>query len=46
MTSVSEREVLRRAADGLRNYLSTAITELGVRNRIEAARVARDRGRL
>lgn len=28
----------------VRNYLSTAITKLGVRNRIEAARVARDRG--
>jgi two-component system, NarL family, response regulator DesR len=28
----------------VRNYLSTAITKLGVRNRIEAARLARDRG--
>ncbi|OJY53039.1 response regulator transcription factor [Pseudonocardia sp. 73-21] len=28
----------------VRNYLSTAITKLGVRNRIEAAHVARDRG--
>ena len=28
----------------VRNYLSAAITKLGVRNRIEAARVARDRG--
>lgn len=28
----------------VRNYLSTAITKLGVRNRIEAARAARDRG--
>jgi|GEM_PF-3013491 len=26
----------------VRNHLSTAITKLGVRNRIEAARVARD----
>lgn len=28
----------------VRNYLSTAISKLGVRNRIEAAHVARDRG--
>lgn len=28
----------------VRNYLSTAITKLGVRNRIEAAHAARDRG--
>lgn len=28
----------------VRNHLSTAITKLGVRNRIEAARVVRDRG--
>ncbi len=28
----------------VRNYLSTAITKLGVRNRIEAAHLARDRG--
>ena len=28
----------------VRNYLSTVITKLGVRNRIEAARLARDRG--
>ena len=28
----------------VRNYLSTAISKLGTRNRIEAARVARDRG--
>ncbi len=28
----------------VRNYLSAAITKLGVRNRIEAAHVARDRG--
>jgi two-component system response regulator DesR len=35
---------LHLAEGTVRNYLSTAITKLGVRNRIEAARVARDRG--
>jgi two-component system response regulator DesR len=37
---------LHLAEGTVRNYLPTAITELGVRNRIEAATVARDRGRL
>ncbi|HEY4418974.1 MAG TPA: helix-turn-helix transcriptional regulator [Pseudonocardia sp.] len=37
---------LRLAEGTVRNYLSTAITELGARNRIEAARAAPDRGRL
>jgi two-component system response regulator DesR len=35
---------LHLAEGTVRNYLSTAITKLGVRNRIEAARVAHDRG--
>jgi two-component system response regulator DesR len=35
---------LHLAEGTVRNYLSTAITKLGVRNRIEASRVARDRG--
>ncbi|WP_219418406.1 response regulator transcription factor [Pseudonocardia nigra] len=35
---------LHLAEGTVRNYLSTAITKLGVRNPIEAARVARDRG--
>jgi two-component system response regulator DesR len=35
---------LHLAEGTVRNYLSTAITKLGVRNRIEAARAARDRG--
>jgi two-component system, NarL family, response regulator DesR len=35
---------LHLAEGTVRNYLSTAITKLGVRNRIEAARMARDRG--
>ena len=35
---------LHLAEGTVRNYLSTAITKLGVRNRIEAARLARDRG--
>jgi two-component system response regulator DesR len=35
---------LHLAEGTVRNYLSTAITKLGVRNRIEAARVARERG--
>ncbi len=37
-------EQLHLAEGTVRNYLSTAITKLGVRNRIEAARVARERG--
>jgi two-component system response regulator DesR len=41
----SEIAVRLHLAEGtVRNYLSTAITKLGVRNRIEAARLARDRG--
>jgi two-component system response regulator DesR len=28
----------------VRNYLSTAIQKLGVRNRVEAARIAEDKG--
>jgi two-component system response regulator DesR len=35
---------LHLAEGTVRNYLSTAISKLGVRNRIEAARLARDRG--
>jgi len=35
---------LHLAEGTVRNYLSTAITKLGVRNRIEAARAAADRG--
>jgi two-component system, NarL family, response regulator DesR len=35
---------LHLAEGTVRNYLSTVITKLGVRNRIEAARLARDRG--
>lgn len=35
---------LHLAEGTVRNYLSTAITKLGARNRIEAARLARDRG--
>jgi two-component system response regulator DesR len=35
---------LHLAEGTVRNYLSTAITKLGVRNRIEAARLAHDRG--
>jgi two-component system response regulator DesR len=35
---------LHLAEGTVRNYLSTAISKLGTRNRIEAARVARDRG--
>jgi hypothetical protein len=35
---------LHLAEGTVRNYLSAAITTLGVRNRIEAARVDRDRG--
>lgn len=35
---------LHLAEGTVRNYLSTAITKLGVRNRTEAANLARDRG--
>jgi two-component system response regulator DesR len=35
---------LHLAEGTVRNYLSTAITKLGVRNRIEAARLAHERG--
>ena len=35
---------LHLAEGTVRNYLSTAISKLGTRNRIEAARVARERG--
>lgn len=35
---------LHLAEGTVRNYLSTVITKLGVRNRIEAANTARDRG--
>jgi two-component system response regulator DesR len=35
---------LHLAEGTVRNYLSTAITKVGARNRIEAARLARDRG--
>jgi two-component system, NarL family, response regulator DesR len=35
---------LHLAEGTVRNYLSTVISKLGVRNRIEAARMARDRG--
>jgi two-component system, NarL family, response regulator DesR len=37
-------EQLHLAEGTVRNYLSTVITKLGVRNRIEAANAARDRG--
>jgi len=46
-----ERQVLRLAGDGrslsegtVRNYLSEAISKLGARNRVDAARLARARG--
>jgi two-component system response regulator DesR len=35
---------LHLAEGTVRNYLSTAITKLGARNRTEAAKVARERG--
>jgi two-component system, NarL family, response regulator DesR len=36
--------VLRLSEGTVRNYLSDAITKVGARNRIEAARIARDKG--
>lgn len=41
-TDIAER--LHLAEGTVRNYLSTVITKLGVRNRIEAARMAREKG--
>ena len=41
-TDIARR--LHLAEGTVRNYLSTVITKLGVRNRIEAANTARDRG--
>jgi two-component system response regulator DesR len=35
---------LNLAEGTVRNYLSTAMAELGARNRAEAARIARERG--
>ncbi len=41
-----ERQILRLAGEGIssRNYLSEAISKLGASNRVEAARIARQKG--